>query len=78
MLEPASRPPLERGSRPLPDSVRAFLFESERRVLWHCERLLAREDLPGNDRRRLLRLAEEARKESQRLAVRTGLSEHAA
>jgi hypothetical protein len=37
MLELANRlPPSERRDRPLPDSVRAFLVESERRVLLHC------------------------------------------
>jgi hypothetical protein len=68
MFEHATRPPSQRGARTLPDSVRDFLFESERRVLWHCQKLLAHEDLPGDDRRRLFRLAEQAQRESKRLA----------
>jgi hypothetical protein len=70
MLELANRlPPSERRDRPLPDSVRAFLVESERRVLLHCRKLLAQENLSGDERRKLVRLAGEAEEELQRLAA---------
>ena len=69
MLEPAAWPPAARGERPLPETVRAFLVESERRVLLHCQKLLA-QDLPGDERQRLLRLADAAEREVQRLAGR--------
>jgi len=48
--------------------VRAFLVESERRVLLHCEKLLALGNLPGDERQRLLRLATTVEEEMQRLA----------
>jgi hypothetical protein len=68
MSKPAAWPPAFRGGRPLPESVRAFLLESERRVLSHCQTLLAQENLPGGERLRLLRLAKAAEEEMQRLA----------
>jgi hypothetical protein len=43
-------------------------MESERRVLLHCQRLLARENLPDDERQRLTRLAVAAEQELQRLA----------
>jgi hypothetical protein len=49
--------------------VRAFLIESERRVLSHCEKLLKQNDLSSDERRRLLRLAGEAQEELERLAA---------
>jgi hypothetical protein len=68
MSKPAAWPPASRGERPLPESVRAFLMESERRVLLHCQKLLVQDNLPGDQRRRLLRLAAAAEEEIQRLA----------
>jgi hypothetical protein len=68
MSKPATWPPAFRGERPLPESVRAFLVESERRVLLHCEKLLALGNLPGDERQRLLRLATTVEEEMQRLA----------
>jgi hypothetical protein len=69
MPNPAAWPPASRGGRPLPESVRAFLLESERRVLSHCQILLAQENLPGGERLRLLRLATAAEEEMQHLAA---------
>ena len=57
MSKPAAWPPAFRGGRPLPESVRAFLFESERRVLLHCQTLLVQQNLPGGERLRSLWLA---------------------
>ena len=70
MSKLATWPPVSRGERPLPETVRTFLIESERRVLSHCQTLLARDNLPGEDRQRLLRLAASAEEEIQRLAGR--------
>jgi hypothetical protein len=67
MSNAAIRPPAPRGERPLPESVRAFLLESERRVLSHCRKLLTQDNLPPDERQRLLRLATEAEDEIQRL-----------
>jgi len=68
MFKPAIWPPASRGERPLPATVRAFLVESERRVLLHCQTLLAQENLPGDEQQRLLRLALAAEQEIKRLA----------
>jgi hypothetical protein len=68
MSKPAAWPPASRGERPLPESVRAFLMESEQRVLLHCQKLLVQDNLPGSERQRLLRLAAAAKEEIQRLA----------
>lgn len=68
MSKPAAWPPASRGERPLPKSVRAFLTESERRVLLHCQRLLWHDNLPGDERQRLRRLAAAAEEEMQRHA----------
>ena len=68
MSEPAW-PPASRGERPLPETVRAFLIESERRVLLHCQKLLAQDNLPDGERQRLQRLAA-AEEEMQRLTGR--------
>lgn len=68
MSKPAAWPPASRGGRPLPESVRAFLMESERRVLLHCQKLLVQDNLPRDERQRLLRLALAAEEKSQRLA----------
>lgn len=69
MPGPATWPPASQGARPLPESVRAFLIESERRVLLHCQKLLA-QDPSDDERQRLLRLAQAAEQEVQRLADR--------
>ncbi|MGY2903396.1 hypothetical protein [Bradyrhizobium sp. URHC0002] len=68
MRKPATWPPASQGERPLPETVRAFLIESERRVLLHCERLLAQDNLADGERQRLLRLSTAAQEEVQRLA----------
>ena len=68
MRKPATWPPASQGERPLPETVRAFLIESERRVLLHCQKLLAQDNLPDNERQRLLRLTAAAREELQRIA----------
>jgi hypothetical protein len=59
----------DRPAPRLPDSVRTFLIESERRVIVHCRSLLGRDGLSDADRRRLTRLASEAEAELQRLAA---------
>ncbi|WP_157113439.1 hypothetical protein [Bradyrhizobium embrapense] len=61
-------PPASQGGRPLPQNVRVFLVDSERRVVLHCQKLLAQDDLPGELRQRLLRLAAAAEDQMQRLA----------
>ena len=68
MRKPANWPPASQGERPLPETVRAFLIESERRVLLHCQKLLAKDNLPDGERQRLMRLTAAAQKEMQRLA----------
>jgi len=70
MPKPATWPPASQSGRPLPETVRAFLIESERRVLSHCQKLLTQDNLPGDDRQRLLRLAAAAEEEMQRLEGR--------
>jgi hypothetical protein len=51
----------------LPPSVRSFLFESERRVIEHCLRLLRSGDVAGDPRQRLIGLAKLAETHLQRL-----------
>jgi hypothetical protein len=53
--------------------VRDFLVESERRVILHCHTLLARDNLPSEERQRLLRLAIAAEQEMARLAGQTAI-----
>ena len=69
MLELVYLPSPTRGHQSYSDAVRAFLIESERRVLSHCEKLLKQNDLSSDERRRLLRLAGEAQEELERLAA---------
>jgi hypothetical protein len=45
---------------PVQNETLAFLLEGERRVISHCERLLAVEELPADDRNRLVRLRDAA------------------
>lgn len=45
----------------------AFVIESQRRVILHCEKLLAASDLPAEDRARLVRLRDDAEAELGRL-----------
>ena len=71
MFNRATQPPAPRGARPLPETVRVFLMESERRVLMHCRRMLAREKLPTDERQRLVSRAMGAEQEIERLAGRT-------
>ena len=61
-----TRPPAFR-EQPLPETIRIFLAESERRILLHCEKLLAQKSLRGDERQRLLRPAMAAEEEIQRL-----------
>jgi hypothetical protein len=61
----------------LPPSVRSFLFESERRVIDHCLRLLRARDLPGDHRQRLIRLAKLAETYLQRLEGNQSIVNHA-
>ena len=68
MIKPSAGPLAFPGERPLPETVSAFLVESERRVLLHCRKLLA-QDVPSDERQRLLRLAEAADQELQRIVV---------
>jgi hypothetical protein len=49
--------------------VRAFLMASERRIIVHCQSLLERHGLSGEERQRLVRLAREAEEELQRLVA---------
>jgi hypothetical protein len=70
MPKPATWPPASQGEWLLPETVRAFLIESERRVLLHCQKLLAQDNLLYGDRQRLLRLAADAEEEMQRLSGR--------
>jgi hypothetical protein len=51
----------------LPPRVRSFLFESERRVVEHCLRLLQSRDLAADDRQRLVHLVKLAETHLQRL-----------
>ena len=69
MLELAHRPQVFERDRHLPDGVRAFLIESERRLIVHCQSLLKGDCLSGDERSRLTRLASEAEAELQRLAA---------
>lgn len=47
--------------------VHAFLVESERRVILHCEKMLAADGLPADQRRRLTRIRNEAIDKLQQL-----------
>jgi len=51
----------------LSPSVRSFLIESQRRVIEHCGRLLAAQDLTAEHHRRLTRLVGIAETELQHL-----------
>ncbi len=70
MPKPATWPPASQGERLLPETVRAFLIESERRVILHCQKLLSQDNLPDGERQRLLRVAAAAEEGMQRLAGR--------
>jgi hypothetical protein len=73
MSTPSTCPPAIHGERQLPETVRTFLIERERRVLSHCQKLLADDNLPRDERRRLLRLSAAADQQMQRLAGRPGI-----
>jgi hypothetical protein len=68
MRKPATWPPASQGGRTLPETVRIFLIESKRRVLLHCQKLLAQDNLPDGERQRFLRLSASAQEEMQCLA----------
>ncbi len=53
--------------------LRRFLIESERRVIWHCQKMLARQGLSFADRRRLTSVLGKAESELQRLDPARGL-----
>ena len=57
--------PLRRSS----GDTLAFTIESQRRVILHCEKLLAASDLAAEDRARLLRLRDDAEAELGRLTL---------
>ena len=71
MFELAPRPRVSERDRSLPDDVRAFLIESERRIVAHSRSLLDRGGVSGEERHRLSRLASEAEAELRRLATST-------
>jgi hypothetical protein len=50
---PQGSPAGLRQTQPLPDALRGFLIESNRRVVAHCETLLAAGDLADDQRHRL-------------------------
>jgi hypothetical protein len=52
MRKPSAWPPASQGERPLPVTVRAFLIESERRVISQCQKLLTQGNLPDGERQR--------------------------
>lgn len=68
MLELANRPS-EARDRFLPDAVRDFLIESERRVVWHCNALMKVRELSGEVRHRLVLLSQRAEDELRRLGA---------
>jgi hypothetical protein len=51
------------------ESVRRFLLESERRVMLHCQKMLAANKLTEEQHRRLIRLLDEASDQLRRLAI---------
>lgn len=68
MLEITNRPRRsEWVGGDLPNPVRAFLIESEQRVLWHCHKLLQNPELPSEERQRLVGLSEQAEAELRQL-----------
>jgi hypothetical protein len=70
MFELSRRPQAyEDHDRSFPGSVRAFLIESERRVIMHCRSLLEQDGLSADERSRLMRLASRAEAELQALAA---------
>ncbi|MBR1091001.1 hypothetical protein JQ621_26365 [Bradyrhizobium manausense] len=52
---------------PISSDTLAFMIEGQQRVISHCERLLMVNELPAEDRARLLRLRDEAESELARL-----------
>jgi hypothetical protein len=77
MFELAHRQQIsERSDSHLPDAVRAFLIESDRRVIAHCHSLLKGSGLSAEERRRLMRLASEAEAELEHLAAQAGSSKN--
>jgi hypothetical protein len=57
------------ASEPPDRAARSFLIESERRVITHCRRLLAAQDLAMEQRQRLIRLIDRAETELQHLVA---------
>ena len=47
-------------SKSISGDTLGYLIEGQQRVISHCERLLVADDLPAEDRARLLRLRDEA------------------
>ncbi len=52
----------------LPETGRSFLIESQRRVLWHCQKMLAQENLSDDQRQRLLRILAVTKEEMHQLS----------
>jgi hypothetical protein len=50
-----------------PNPAHAFLLKSERRVILHCEKMLAANGLPDDQRRRLTQISNEAIGQLQQL-----------
>jgi hypothetical protein len=67
MFELAHRPQASDRDRSLPDGVRMFLIECERRVVAHCRSLLERDSLSGAEGGRLMRLVSDAEAELRHL-----------
>ena len=62
-------PPTEDSALHGSETARRFLIESERRVIVHCQKLLAANNLPDEHRQRLGRLLEQARDQLRRMAA---------
>ena len=61
-------PPETDGFERLEPGVRSFLLASQRRVIEHCRRLLAAQDLAAEHRHRLARLSGSAEADLTHLA----------
>jgi hypothetical protein len=70
-LQTATRLPSSSGwvVPPADDQVRRFLIESERRVIVRCRKLLDDQNLPTEERRRLMRLVDEAEARLQSFSI---------
>jgi len=55
-VSPMMSPARLRHAPAMPDEVRGFLIKSNRRIVGHCQTLLAAADLPDEQRQRLAAL----------------------